>query len=267
MDFDLLDIPRRTDLDLDDLEFRRPGVKGPPRKTNAKGRLNVRQHAEAWACREDMEILTMRLGRLVEHLPADIQEGFDDALLQLSRAGTLLDETLDDQSSGDRMYRRVARLPALTVWPEYLPAVCLLGVRHLHRPWWRPSLKGTTVALHAARRWGGRSDVAAKPRAIDRICGQLRRDGFAEDEIRRYTLAASGLEDGWRDLAGSIKATAKIVDASYEPGDDLWKWALSEVRVLSAPVPAKSNGPMRNLWRPSRDVVERVLEQIVEAMP
>jgi len=245
-----------------------PGARrGASKKLTSKGRLNVRQHAEAWACREDMEVLVMRLGKLVEHLPSDIQEGFDDALLQLSRAGTLLDETLDDQSSGDRMFRRVARLPALTLWPEYIAAICILGAQYVQRPWWRRSLRGQTIALHAARRWGGRSDAAAKPRAIDRVAGQLRRDGFSEADVRRYTLAASGLDERWRDLAGGIMATAKIVDAELEPGGELFRWKLSEVRVLSAPVLAKGSGPQRNLWRPSREVVERVLELVVEGCP
>lgn len=243
--------------------------------------MNAHQLSAGQTLIGDLEEYSTRYTRWVEQLagrartPADasLVAALDDVGTSLSRAQDGLEAALGAQAPGQRLGRRMSRMDALTLWPEYIPAFPLLGKRIENRPWWRCSLAGRLLALHGGLQWGGSGRRTAKPVAIDAVMRHGRRAGCSDEQLRAYQLAALGLAEGWPgDGRGHIKVVVRVAGA-VQPAElevhppwmfpsSPWAWLIDQVYELPEAIPVPRRGFHRGLWRLPKVLVEQIYAQL-----
>jgi hypothetical protein len=145
---------------------------------------------------------------------------------------------------------------ALTLWPEWIPAILHYGKRVENRPW-HPGYALSNLALHSGMRVAG---------------GGNARDAFNE-VAHVATLATldvvrpSDIEN--RVVTGAIVALVDVVGYRQD-ADDLdegqrpwffgpWGWVLENLRPLVEPVPCRGH---QGLWPVPRDIEAEAMRRL-----
>lgn len=172
---------------------------------------------------------------------------------------------------------------ALTLWPEWPWAVCVLGKPVENREWPPPEdVVGTDVVLHAGKSVGGRPSkvamreglnamsCAASAVGVRLVSAEVQPDG----RVRMTTIHPGCAEPRVTHIVpGSLVCVVRVAgvvdDKSDHPVADgpfysgPFGWILEDVRPLSEPVACKG---FQKLWQVPLPLVEQVYRQVPSAV-
>lgn len=158
-------------------------------------------------------------------------------------------------------------LRAITLWPEWVWAITVLGKPVENRSWWHNLPAGTKIALHAGKHIGGHPGATAKMMGLRRVQGQSWEAGWSSgtsfmnerldglDEYRFERGAERHLVQVAHIPTSAIVAIVTLGAREDRPivrgtptgwavpGDVHW-W-FDEVQVLPTPVPCAGR---QGLW-------------------
>jgi hypothetical protein len=147
-------------------------------------------------------------------------------------------------------------MKALTLWPEWIPAILHYGKRVENRPW-RPSCALSNLALHSGMRVGG---------------GQLRQSAI--EDVADVATEATGRVVLASDIEAhlTLGAIVALVDVTgyRQDADDIaeeqrpwffgpWGWVLDNLQPLVEPIPCRGH---QGLWPVPRDIEAEVMRRI-----
>jgi hypothetical protein len=145
---------------------------------------------------------------------------------------------------------------ALTLWPEWIPAILHYGKRVENRPW-RPSGPLRDLALHSGSRVAGGGSAR---HAFEDVAD-------AAWNATRQTVRPHDIET--KVVLGAIVAVVEVrrfvqLDDELEPEQQRWffgpwGWVLDNVRVLTEPVPCRGH---QGLWPVPPDVEAEVRRRL-----
>jgi hypothetical protein len=144
-------------------------------------------------------------------------------------------------------------MKAITLWPEWIWAMCHLGKRVENRTWVPPkALLGQVIALHAGAHIGGRKGRPAMLDGMYAVCYMAHRAGWVcshretfYDGSEKYFFDGPG---GHKSILvdeipkKAIVATCRINIDQLTPEQEKWAaqghrhWALSDFNVLPEPI-------------------------------
>lgn len=161
-------------------------------------------------------------------------------------------------------------MQALTLWPEWIPAITRLGKDIENRPWEPPqSLLGKRFALHAGSTIGGKPGKDSIYQGIAAVVHMARRAGW--NGSYHYGPDGVTFQRGEEEVTvnvadirlSAVVATCRL--AGFGVGleaKDPWaaslmvNWKIDEVIVLPEPVPCRG---YQKLWGLTADVEGKVL--------
>jgi hypothetical protein len=163
--------------------------------------------------------------------------------------------------------RQTVAMPALTLWPEWLPTFTHLDKRIENRGWPAPDrLIGQRIALHAGKRIGGGSGR----KGIEWLAGTAAGEGWETDYLDGLLTFTRGEEVVRAPVVvGAVVGTAVLTGCRHShegpplpwgmPGK-YW-WMLDEIEVLEEPIAARGR---QGIWtwrraavRDARDDADR----------
>lgn len=170
---------------------------------------------------------------------------------------------------------------ALTIWPEFIWAICYLGKRVENRTWTPPDkMIGKRIALHAGAHVGGSPGRTATESGLTGLVGMAVHEGWAwmmgehPDFVSFYKPGSLPIEMCLDpDLTEAISAVKPVVKKAivgtavldkvekYERERVPWgvagmyHWFLRDLVFFEEPIPA--NGKQR-LWRLSEEQEKQV---------
>lgn len=184
-------------------------------------------------------------------------------------------------------------MKAITLWPEWVWAICCLQKRVENRGWIPPaSMLGETIAIHAGKALGGGGyrNVYYKDRAMEMVCQTALTAGwnyqkngdcdyslqmaYGREHPEWGVIASLSSAEFREDLipTGAIVATAVLDRVTYRPEEDgkivygymnpPWgvegakHWRLTDVRLLEEPVECRG---YQRLWGVPPEVAEKMV--------